>query len=509
MQKLFTVSLFFILSFVISFGQEIQDQQTNSLEEIRTFQPAAMQEDFNYLRKALEETHPGLYMHHTKEAMQRKMDSLYDLLNKPMAFLDFYKIIAYLVAEVKCEHTYCNPYGDDYKKRLVQWKMIPIQPHFTHDKAYVVINATSDTSIHFGDEILSINHHPIDSIKHVLYQYMPSDGNMESSKEGTLQNFSSFNIYYHLFIEQAVAFDMEFKTADGTVLQRGFNKPPVLSEVDKLALANPNNKEVFAFSKRNSKNRKIPYRLEINKDKNTAIIYAREFGGDRDKVFKQYDDFFTKIKGEKVTNVVIDLSYNGGGEEEYACELLRYLIDTPTRFIEKEYLINMDDVYFKMSNVPKEAKENKKDFIDTLLDGKFYVKPLTKYSMELKVFQPKPNGFKGNVYFLVNGGASSAASTCVANAKSHHLATIVGDETAGSFAGGGSTNGLDLTLPNSKITAHTSIVYCTFSTSGADKDHGVIPDYYFVPTFLNITNYVKSDVDIWQAFIYDLISKKK
>ena len=509
MYKILSFLFLFAVNFAVSFGQNAPDKQINALDEMRVFEPVAMQQDFNYLRKALEDTHPGLYKHQTKEAMQYKMDSLYNLLNKPMAFLDFYKIIAYLIAEVKCEHTYCNPYGDNYEKKILQWKMIPMQLQFTSDKAYVVVNATADTSIHFGDEILSINHRPIDSIKQVLYKYMPSDGNMESSKEEALQNFSSFNIAYHLFIEQATAFDMEFKIADGNVIQRSFRNPPVLAEVDQLALANLNNKEVFAFSKRNSNKRKIPYRLEINKEKNTAIIYAREFGGDRDRVFKQYDDFFTKIKREKVTNLVIDLSYNGGGEEEYACELLSYLIDTPTRFIENEYLINMDDAYFKMSNIPKEAKENKKDFIDTLLNGKFYVKPLTKYSMELKVFQPKPNGFKGNVYFLVNGGTSSAASTCAANAKSDHLATIVGDETAGSFAGGGSTNGLDLTLPNSKIAVHTSIVYCTFSTSGADRDHGVIPDYYFVPSFLDITNYFKNDVDVWQAFIYGLISKRK
>lgn len=468
-----------------------------------------MQEDFKYLRKALEDTHPGLYKHHTKEAMQYKMDSLYNLLDKPMVFLNFYKIIAYLIAEVKCEHTYCNPYNNDYKERIMQWKMVPMQLYFTHHKAYVAVNLTMDTSIHFGDEVLSINNYPIDSIKHVLYKYMPSDGNMESSKEVTLQDFTAFNIYYHLFIEQVTAFDMEFKNATGQVFKRQFSNPPDAAEVNKIAAANPVNKAVLAKAKQNGKYNKIPLRTEIKKEKNTAILYVREFGGHKEKLFKKYDDFFTKISKEKIGNLIIDLSYNGGGDEEYACELLSYLIDTPTWFIENEYLINDDDAYFNISNLPKDVLDNKNAFIDTTIDGKIYAKPLTKYSMELKVFQPKPNGFKGDVYFLVNGGTSSAASTCAANAKSHHLATIVGDETAGCFAGGGTTNGLDITLPNSKITAHTSIVYCTFSTTGGDKDRGVIPDYYFVPTFSQITDYIVNDTDIWKTFMYDLISKKK
>lgn len=148
----------------------------------RIFEPAAMQQDFNYLRKALEETHPGLYMHHSKQEMRFKMDSLYKTLDKPLPFFDFYKVIAYLVAEIKCEHTYCNPYGSSLNENISKWNLIPIQPYFHANKAYVVVNRTTDTSIHLGDEIVSINRHPIDSIKQELFKYVPADGNMETSK---------------------------------------------------------------------------------------------------------------------------------------------------------------------------------------------------------------------------------------------------------------------------------------------------------------------------------------
>lgn len=70
--------------------------------------------------------------------------------------------------------------------------------------------------------------------------------------------------------------------------------------------------------------------------------------------------------------------------------------------------------------------------------------------------------------------------------------------------GGGTTNGLDLILPNSKINAHTSIVYCKFATTGGDKDRGVIPDYYFIPTITQLFH----GNDLWKDFIYSLIDKK-
>ncbi|HTE34651.1 MAG TPA: hypothetical protein VK666_29935, partial [Chryseolinea sp.] len=79
----------------------------------RVLPPAALQEDFAYLRKIVETTHPGLYMHHGREVMQFKMDSLSHQLNVPLSIYEFYKKIAYLVAEIRCEHTYCG-YGNTF-----------------------------------------------------------------------------------------------------------------------------------------------------------------------------------------------------------------------------------------------------------------------------------------------------------------------------------------------------------------------------------------------------------
>ncbi|MEO6328512.1 MAG: S41 family peptidase [Ginsengibacter sp.] len=492
-----TFLLFFTLLQLFSF---IETKAQNSADA-RIFQPAQMQQDFDYLRNALEKTHPGLYMHHTKEEMQYKMDSLYALLNQPKTFFEFYKIIAYLIAEVKCEHTYCNPYGGDYRQRAVQWKLIPFQLFFREGKAYMGVNRTTDTTIHLGDEILTINHYPVDSIEHVIFKYLVSDGNIESSKEVAMSNLS-FNLWYYTFIEQPDAYDIEFKNAQGQTLSLHFDNNLTLAENKKLALANPANKVILEQDKKYRKLKKNPCRLEFIKDKSIAKITVTDFGGNREKLFKLYDNFFSQIQKEKPATLIIDVSYNGGGDEEYACQLLSYLIDTPTRFIESEYLINDDDSFFNISNLPADIKENKYAFIDTVTDGKIYAKALTKYSLELKTFNPQPNGFHGRVFIYVNGGTSSAASSFAGNAKSHHLATIIGNETAGCYVGGGTTNGLDLTLPNSKINAHTSIVYCKFATSGGDKDRGVIPDYYFIPT-------IAQQIDgkaAWEAF-YNLINK--
>ncbi|MEP7144210.1 MAG: S41 family peptidase [Ferruginibacter sp.] len=493
-----------ILSFLICFLFSFLNKSGAQVPDNRVLEPGAMQQDFNYLRKALEETHPGLYMHHSKQEMQYITDSLYKSLNKPLAFFDFYKVVAYLVAEIKCEHTYCNPYGSKAQETLAEWKLIPLQLYFSGNKAYVAVNRSTDATVHIGDEVIFINSYPVDSVKHKLYSYIPADGNMEASKDVFLSSMS-FNLSYYQFIERPDAFNITFKNKAGQTFVRRFDKDlsPEVSNAN--AVKNPSNKPIIEFGKRNRINVTDPCRLELLKDKNTAILTMRSFGGNREKLFKKYERFFNTLQKEKLSNLIIDLSFNGGGDEEFAAELLSYLISKPTRFINEEYIINDSDFYLKQTNIPREALKNKAAFLEPMKNGKALAKEQTEFTRELKLFEPKPNRFGGKVYFYINGGTSSAASTFAAVAQSNSLGTFIGEETAGSYAGGGTTNGLDLTLPNSGITTHTSIVYQSFATSGKNKDRGVIPDYPFIQAFENLV----TTNDSWKIFILSLIEKNK
>ena len=489
---------FITLGFLVSFSCA-----SAQISDNRVMEPAAMKQDFNYLRKALEDTHPGLYMHHSEEEMRYKMDSIYQLLNKPLPFFEFYRHIAYLIAEIKCEHTYCTPYGSNLNKNILQWNLLPVQLYFLKSKAYVVVNRTMDTAIHLGDEVIAINHHPIDSIHHELLKYIPADGFMEASKDHFLSSMN-FALYYYQFIERPDAFTITFKNAGGQLFDKHFSTDLTFQKSNENALKNSSNRYILEYDQRSKKRAADPWRLEFMDDQKTAILTLRTFGGNREKLFAKYDSFFTAIQHKNISNLLIDISFNDGGDEEYAMEVLSYLILKPTRFIEEEYLITGNDSYFKQTNLPKDALKNKSAFLKPMKDGKIMAKEQTEYTRELKVFFPKPNRFNGSVYFYVNGGTSSAASTCAAAVQSNKLGTIVGEETAGCFAGGGTTNGLNLTLPNSKIATHTSIVYQRFATSGKDKDRGVIPDFYFIPTFENLL----SANDSWKEFIFNLINAK-
>lgn len=462
--------------------------------------PAAMQEDFSYLRSMLENTHPGLYKHHNKEAMQFSMDSLAAQLNQPLPFLDFYKKIAFLVATIGCEHTYCN-YGDGFGKLVNEVKLLPLQLYFLGGKAYITVNGTKDKDIELGDELLRINDYPVDSIRRVLYSYIPSDGFMLPSKDKQMSGMQ-FNIWYYLFVEQPERYKVTIRKKNGRLLTRSWKNNISLKKINTLAVKNPVNKKVLEIDKRGRKLREHPLRLEWLPGTDAAVMTVQTFVMDKEKFLSTINGFFDSLAAKNTRLLLIDVSNNGGGEEELAAALVSYFIKKPTRFMEREYLITDSDAHLALSNVPAEAKKNKYDFIEPLKDGFSEVK-ISEYSQELKTLEPRANRFRGKVYVHVSGVTSSAASTFAAVMKSNGFATITGEETAGSFSGGGTVIGLDLVLPHSKIAAHTSIVYQEFATRGGDGNRGVIPDHPYTPSFEELIDGDKG----WKDYILQLEKK--
>src|ERR1051325_10894671 len=88
---LFT-SILWLFSLRFGFGQEIA---TNLL-----------QDDFKIMRSALEEGHGGIYRYTTKADMDRTFASAYRKLNKPMTDVEFWRLVAPVVAQIKCGHTF-------------------------------------------------------------------------------------------------------------------------------------------------------------------------------------------------------------------------------------------------------------------------------------------------------------------------------------------------------------------------------------------------------------------
>jgi hypothetical protein len=472
MQKTLLVCLFIVSGFFAR-AQKIKLSSTLS--------PAAMTEDFNYLRKMLETTAPGLYAHQTPERVKIIFDSIATTLQQPLPFPGFYSKIAFVIAELHCEHSQALPEKNMLDEMMKQPSFLPLQLDFTGTNPIIIINGTTDTSFKPGDEIVSINGRAIHSIRDELYPYLPADGFITSSKAQTLSSMS-FNFFYTLFIDQPRRYEVVIKTREGKLIKRVFEKDLRFADITRNALANPVNKIVLAASERAKLRRKEDFTLEFVPEKQAAFLTVRTFGVEKAPYEKKIDNFFREIKQKGVRNLVIDLSYNDGGEEERAAYLLSYLVSKPTRMAESEFLLTDRDEDLKLADFPDKIRKNKYDYISPLKDGKSMVK-LSEYAMELATIEPKTDRFEGKIFLYVNGRTASAASAFSAIVQSNKLATIVGEETSGAYKGGGVAIAIKLVLPNSKIRTQSSLAYINLATTGRDGSRGVIPDHRYVPGF--------------------------
>lgn len=455
-------------------------------------QPADMQQDFAYLRHYLETTHPMLYLYHTKEEMTYTLDSIAATLQRPLPFLEFYKKIAFVIAQVGCEHSSAN-YGSGFEKMINNATLFPFQLYFLPHTAQILVNRTRDTSIEPGDELLTINSYPIDSIRQVLYQYIPADARINSAKDVELSSMA-FNVWYYMFIEQPRSFTVTIRKRDGRLITKTVDGEK-MKQLNKLAVANRVNKPLLELDKRLRNRRKQPLHLELLPEPQAAVLSVQTFSMDMSTFRHTIDSFFTVIKQNEVQTLIVDLTNNGGGEVELAADFLNYFITAPASIVPYSYLITDRDEDLQLANIPDEIRQSKYDYLEPLKNGKAYTK-LSKYAGELKKLEPKPERFNGKVYLLVNGGTASAASCFAAVMKGMKLATIVGQETIGGYAGGGTAVGLDLKLPNSGITAHSGLVYQRFNTTDGDPNRGVLPDIPFIFTMEDLISSKRPWIDV-------------
>ena len=71
----------------------------------KTIEPDKLVVDFRLARQALEEGHSGIYRYTAKEELDGLFDSAEKSLIRPMNAVEFYRILAPVVAAIKCGHT--------------------------------------------------------------------------------------------------------------------------------------------------------------------------------------------------------------------------------------------------------------------------------------------------------------------------------------------------------------------------------------------------------------------
>ena len=174
-----------------------------------------------------------------------------------------------------------------------------------------------------------------------------------------------------------------------------------------------------------------------------------------------------KVLNSNCNYLIIDLRGNDGGQPTNPLYLLRYIMNQP--FVFKQELRTL---------------KNKKE-TDTFKRSRKAIIPDSRVG----TFKPFESTFNGEVYLIVDGGATSAAGEFASVIRRYNRGEIVGTETGGNpiiLTGFGL--GSFKKLPNTKLSLSIGTQTTFMNDHTLDTGFGLIPDEIINPSILDYLN---------------------
>lgn len=450
----------FAIVLALIFGNIIAKAQFLDEISVKLHDPSDLKKDVWLAQTILEKENPNLYLYISKKQLNKKFDSLRNTIREPITSIGLYVKLLSVISYIGDGHLTINLDFtklslDDVavlKKPSLQHPIYQFDYHVIANRLYVIKNATADSSIKVGTEILAINKVPAAKLIDSLSQYITSDG-FNTTYKKFLMNKGYFAERYRFLYpkKEPLTFDLRSEQGIKELTLNSFQKVSYSLSVSPLPT--------------------VEYKL-LSPDSNIAYVKIRTFYND-DK-FVGYDSIFSDIKKRNLETLIIDLRDNIGGATHWSSSVYSYLIDTPTYFYRLPSEIIKQKILFDNPQIRNWAKR-----------ASTYKFPTVK---------PKASGFRGKIYVLINGGSFSATSLLAANLQNLKNVTFVGEETGGSkniWTAGVMKN---VTLPATKLLLTYGNIPAYFGNINEIDGKGVMPD---IPISYDIEQYLaKKDLEV-------------
>jgi C-terminal processing protease CtpA/Prc len=338
-----------------------------------------------------------------------------ELLTHGMTKLDFYRIIAVVVAAVRCGHSFVQVPSDSMDAFFSDTIAYPVEVRLI-DNQLVVVEVTGATPLEFGDVIVSIQGQLVADALQDMFRFLTADGDGTTYRARVLGTY--FFSYYRLFLDARETIEIEY--VDQTT---GLTSTAVLTR---------NGQNLHPWVEQ------IPYEAEYGTD--YAVLTVRYFvayGNYRlDDFYAFFETFFTAIETRGITSIVLDLRGNGGGDPRIASRLLSYLIDSPQPY----FAAQTSDYY-------------------------------TGLKSPVPLSEPH---FDGALFTLIDSFCFSTCGHFAALLRYHDIGTFIGEETNGGFVC--SDSSVDLTLGYTQMRFRTSMTAWMVAVEGVTPGRGTFPD---------------------------------
>ena len=404
----------------------------------RKYTSDQLKADLNYLREQLETTHPRLYLFTSKHDFDNLFDSTLNQIYSEMSEDQFFRLVASVVADVRCSHTGVR-FSGAFSEALTHTPVfLPLDINFFGDKAYIINNYSQNSHLESGLRVLSINGKNVLELKELLLSCIPSDGFNQTSKMYEINTV--FSTIYSRYVGIHSQFDVECLDSEGDkfVVTLPAITGNLLEEAYRRSYPDRFPSET------------LPLRLEVDDELSLAILTVKGFWAPD---WNQYNSFlsnsFKKIKTKDIKHLIIDVRGNKGGHPFFAAELISYLAKSD----------------FKYFELPKDQGE---------------------FAPLYQPLSPKEEAYTGEIYVLMDGGCLSTTGHFLSILKYHNMAVLVGEESGSSFYS--NDRSLRLTLPETKI--QFNLPQTTYQTAVHGYKYGdhLVPDYSVVSKLEYVLN---------------------
>jgi hypothetical protein len=415
--------------------------------------PQELHADFQQLRFSLEHAHPALYRYTSKDDIDARLRTIEQQLDRSMTDLDFYRLLAPLIAAIRNSHTSLQAPPDVLKSIQSSSNAFPFVLRYQDGKAFVEVNLSDDVTIRPGMEVLSLNGRPMAEVTQTLMESRSAEGFVDAAKYARLNRLFWSDLM--LQVGPSARYSIVVRDpSSGIVNQRsvaGVSAALVSSRTPQFpSTAGP------------------AQAVTIEPDSHLAILRLRNFvEPDTDTFFRKA---FRQIAASGVGNLIIDLRGNHGGVDWFNSDLLSYLSDRPFRFYRDRVYVarsyddlkylsySLDDFLFpdQIAALPAAVREH--PFEHWTLPELIDLALSTDHAGGMQT-PKKANRFSGRIYLLIDG--NSGSSSAEVPALMHHLglATIIGEEPNGSYQGEVAGIIPDLKLPNSKVVVRVPLLF--------------------------------------------------
>lgn len=461
---------------------------------LKKFSKSQLLADFDVLKNAYIETKVGLWYNSYAE-----LDSVCNLLRNRiqdnMTAWDFYKITALLTTYTKEGHSAIAPSDETNDFFLQYGTYFPFFVKIIDGKIYV-LNDYQNLKTK-GLIISKINGIDANKILDTFTQIEPADGYNYTSKYKWIE--PAFSRYLLRFYGLSKSFAIEFKNpvtdtkSLQTITALNFKK---FNELRRIF--NTENPGYYSFTE--------PASISINAAENHAVLTintfsANAYAGKKEGFRKYLDSVFLDINARKITNLIIDIRKNEGGNQGMEDILLSYLITKPYQkyeFVEIPSFKYSFLAYTDYKNEDDILKKELSNYFSFYNNGRYLNRP-DRYQGML----PSPIHFKGKLFVLLGGLTFSGGSEFAALAKNYTEAKFIGEESGGGYYGNTSGSYLKFILPNTQVSGRIPLAKFVVNTSfnQIPFGRGLIPDEKITETVEDILNHRDTVMDFTRSLI--------